>query len=130
MFLCHRHNYVIPDASPPSPRARDRRTAHRTFRSPVLLAARGRPSGPADLGDWPLLYDLGWDADWAYWFARQGQATPDLSRTSDFRLYSMLVQAAVTGLGAAIGRPTLPRPPPAWADRKLIPLCREVSLMA
>ena len=75
--------------------------------SPVLLAARGRPSGPADLGDWPLLYDLGWDADWAYWFARQGQATPDLSRASGFRLYSMLVQAAVTGLGAAIGRPML-----------------------
>ncbi len=24
-----------------------------------------------------LLYDLGWDADWAYWFARQGQSTPD-----------------------------------------------------
>ena len=36
--------------------------------SPALLAARGRP----------LLYDLGWDADWAYWFARQGQSTPDL----------------------------------------------------
>ena len=69
--------------------------------SPVLLAARGRPSGPADLGDWPLLYDLGWDADWAYWFARQGQTTPDLSRASGFRLYSMLVEAAVTGLGAA-----------------------------
>ena len=75
--------------------------------SPVLLAEVGRPSGPADLGDWPLLYDLGWDADWAYWFARQGQATPDLSRASGFRLYSMLVQAAVTGLGAAIGRPML-----------------------
>ena len=75
--------------------------------SPALLAARGRPSGPADLGDWPLLYDLGWDADGAYWCARQGQTTPDLSRASGFRLYSMLVQAAVTGLGAAIGRPML-----------------------
>ena len=75
--------------------------------SPALLAARGRPRGPADLGAWSLLYDLGWDADWSYWFARQGQATPDLSRASGFRLYSMLVQAAVTGLGAAIGRPTL-----------------------
>ena len=75
--------------------------------SPVLLAARGRPRGPAALCRWPLLYDLGWDADWAYWCARQGQATPDLSRASGFRLYSMLVQAAVTGLGAAIGRPML-----------------------
>ena len=76
--------------------------------SPALLAARGRPGGPADLhDDWPLLYDLGWDADWSYWFARQGLSTPDLSRASGFRLYSMLVQAAVHGLGAAIGRSML-----------------------
>ena len=75
--------------------------------SPALLAARGRPRGPADLEDWPLLYDLGWDADWSYWFARQGLPTPDLSRASGFRLYSMLVQAAVCGIGAAVGRPML-----------------------
>ena len=75
--------------------------------SPALLAARGRPRGPADLSDWPLLYDLGWDADWSYWFARQGQPTPDLSRASGFRLYSMLVQAAASGLGGAVGRPML-----------------------
>ena len=75
--------------------------------SPALLVAHGRPRRPADLHDWPLLYDLGWDADWSYWFARQGQSTPDLSRASGFRLYSMLVQAAVAGLGAAIGRSRL-----------------------
>ena len=75
--------------------------------SPALIAERGRPDGPADLRHWPLLYDLGWDADWSYWFACQGQATPDLARASGFRLYSMLVQAAVNGLGAAIGRPML-----------------------
>ena len=70
-------------------------------------AARPAPQDPADLEDWPLLYDLGWDADWTYWFTRQGQSTPDLSRASGFRLYSMLVQAAVHGIGAAIGRPML-----------------------
>ena len=75
--------------------------------SPALLAARGRPRGPADLHRWPLLYDLGWDADWSYWFARQGQPAPDLSQASGFRLYSMLVHAAVRGIGAAIGRPML-----------------------
>ncbi len=75
--------------------------------SPALLVARGRPRGPADLHGWPLLYDLGWDTDWSYWFARQGLSTPDLSQASGFRLYSMLVQAAVNGLGAAIGRPML-----------------------
>ena len=72
--------------------------------SPALLAARGRPRGPADMQGWPLLYDLGWDADWSYWFARRGEPTPDLSRASAFRLYSMLVHAAVNGIGAAIGR--------------------------
>ena len=88
--------------------------------SPALLAARGRPRTPADLGDWPLLYDLGWDADWSYWFNRQGESTPDLSRASGFRLYSMLVQAAVHGIGAAIGRPMLI----AWEleNRTLVPL--------
>ena len=75
--------------------------------SPALLAARGRPRSPAALRDWPLLYDLGWDADWSYWFARQGAPAPDLSRASGFRLYSMLVHAAASGLGAAIGRPML-----------------------
>ena len=76
--------------------------------SPALLAARGAPGSPADLHeDWPLLYDLGWDGDWSYWFAHQGQPTPDLSRASGFRLYSMLLQAAVHGLGAAIGRSML-----------------------
>ena len=75
--------------------------------SPALLAARGRPRRPADLHGWPLLYDLGWDADWAYWFARQGHSTPDLSRASGLRLYSMLVRAAVTGIGTIVGRPML-----------------------
>ena len=75
--------------------------------SPDLLAARGRPRAPADLDDWPLLYDLGWDNDWAYWSTCQNQPAPDLSRASGFRLYSMVVEAAAQGLGAAIGRPAL-----------------------
>ena len=50
--------------------------------SPSLIAARGRPRSPAELRHWPLLYDLGWDADWSCWFARQGVPTPDLSRAA------------------------------------------------
>ena len=88
--------------------------------SPALLAARGRPDGPTDLDDWPLLYDLGWDADWSYWCGCQGQSTPDLSRASGFRLYSMVVQAAVHGIGAAIGRPMLIARE--LADRTLVPI--------
>ena len=75
--------------------------------SPALLAARGQPRGVAELDGWPLLYDLGWDTDWAYWSACQNQPAPDLSRASGFRLHSMLVDAAGQGLGAAIGRPVL-----------------------
>ncbi len=71
--------------------------------SPILIEALGRPSDPVDLHDWPLLYDLGWDTDWPYWFACQDQPSPVLSRASGFRLYSMVVAAAVEGMGAAIG---------------------------
>ena len=71
--------------------------------SPTLIEARGRPGDPIDLHDWPLLYDLGWDTDWPYWFARQGKRSPDLSRAAGFRLYSMVVDAAVKGMGTAIG---------------------------
>ena len=75
--------------------------------SPDLLAAHGQVRSPADLLGWPLLYDLGWDADWSYWFACQGQPAPDLSRASGFRLYSSLIETAVKGVGAAIGRSML-----------------------
>ena len=71
--------------------------------SPTLIEARGRPGDPVDLHDWPLLYDLGWDTDWPYWFARQGKPSPNLSRASGFRLYSMVVDAAVKGMGTAMG---------------------------
>ena len=72
---------------------------------PSLIKGCGHPEAPEDLHDWPLPYDLGWDADWPHWFARQGVRAPDLSRASGFRLYSMVVHAAVEGLGAAMGRP-------------------------
>ena len=75
--------------------------------SPALLAERGRPSSPADLHDWPLVYALGWENDWAYWSACQNQRAPDLSQASAFRLYSMVVDAALSGLGVAIGRSAL-----------------------
>ncbi len=75
--------------------------------SPALIEARGRPAAPVDLHDWPLLYDLGWEADWPYWFARQGEPSPDLSRASGFRLYSMVVAASVEGIGAAMGHSRL-----------------------
>ena len=71
--------------------------------SPILLETRGRPAKPADLLTWPLLYDIEWAADWSCWFEHQGRPSPDLSRASGFRLYSMLVQAAVEGMGGRHG---------------------------
>ena len=46
------------------------------FCIPALIQARGSPRAPADLLDWPLLYRLGWEADWPYWFACHGTARP------------------------------------------------------
>ena len=75
--------------------------------SPALLAARGKARGPAGLQRWPLLYDLGWDADWSYWFARQG-----LSRAGPVASLGLSpLQHARPGRSnrarAAIGRPML-----------------------
>ena len=71
--------------------------------SPALLQERDAPETPGELASWPLLYDFEWADDWTHWFAHHGVPPPDLSLASGFRLYSMLVQAAVTGMGAAVG---------------------------
>jgi LysR family glycine cleavage system transcriptional activator len=55
------------------------------------------------LHGWSLLYDLHWTSYWAHWFAHHGAQQPDLSRALGFRLYSMMVQAAVNGMGVALG---------------------------
>ena len=78
--------------------------------SPALLASRGRPEHPADLHGWPLLYDLAWDDYWAHWFASREADAPDMSRASGYRLYSMMVQAAVEGMGVALGHSVLIAP--------------------
>ena len=71
--------------------------------SPALLKLQGQPREPADLHGWPLLYDLHWTTYWSHWFAHHGAGKADLSKASGFRLYSMMVQAAVEGMGVALG---------------------------
>ena len=71
--------------------------------SPAFLKARRRPRKAADLHRWPLLYDLHWTTYWSHWFAQHDAGTADLSRASGFRLYSMMVQAAINGMGVALG---------------------------
>ena len=71
--------------------------------SPAFLSARGRPRKPHNLREWPLLYNFEWESYWVYWFAHHHAPPPDLTRASGFRLYSMTVQAAVHGMGVALG---------------------------
>jgi len=78
--------------------------------SPAFLASRGEPERPADLQEWPLLYDLAWDDYWAHWFAGKEAGSPDMSRASGYRLYSMMIQAAVEGMGVALGHSLLVAP--------------------
>ena len=78
--------------------------------SPELIASRGRPRHPAELHEWPLLYDRAWDDYWAHWFAARDASAPDLSRASSYRLYSMMIQAAVDGMGVALGHSLLIAP--------------------
>ena len=78
--------------------------------SPAFLASRVRPQGPADLHEWPLLYDLAWDDYWAHWFASWAAGPPDMSQASGYRLNSMMVQAAVEGMGVALGHSLLIAP--------------------
>ena len=78
--------------------------------SPAFLASRGRPEQPADLHGWPLLYDLAWDDYWAHWFASREAGAPDMYRASGYRLHSMMVQAALKGMGVALGHSLLIAP--------------------
>ena len=78
--------------------------------SPAFLASRGGPKQPADLHGWPLLYDLAWDDYWAHWFACREAGAPDMSRASGYRLYSMMIQAALEGMGVALGHSLLIAP--------------------
>ena len=78
--------------------------------SPAFLALRGRPERPGDLLGWPLLYDLAWYDYWAYWFAKREAGAPDMSRASGYRLYSMMIQAALKGMGVALGHSLLISP--------------------
>ena len=78
--------------------------------SPAFLASRGRPEQPADLHRWPLLYDLAWDDYWARWFASREAGAPDMSRAWGYRLYSMMIQAAVEGMGVGLGHSALIAP--------------------
>ena len=75
--------------------------------SPAFLEARERPRRPIDLLEWPLLYSFEWRSHWAHWCAHHDAPPPDLNQASGFRLYSMTIQAAVHGMGVALGHSSM-----------------------
>ena len=95
--------------------------------SPAFLAERGRPRTPADLRSFPLLYDLAWEECWALWFAAHGVPAPDLSQASGFRLYSTVIQAALSGIGVALGYSRLIAPE---LDQGALVMCLDLSIAA
>ena len=76
--------------------------------SPAFLKARGRPRKPEDRQGWPLLCDLHWTSCLVALVRAPRRGGGRLSQASGFQasgfqLYSMMVQAAVEGMGVALG---------------------------
>ena len=98
--------YAGEAGAPPAPEAQHETLFEETLLptcSPALLAKRSRPARAADLHGWPLLCHLGRRTDWEHWFSVHETMIPDLTRAPGFSLFSMVVQAAVEGMGVAIG---------------------------
>lgn len=75
--------------------------------SPKLLTGKRRLRRPEDLAEYTLLHSTGYDDDWRLWLTAAGLPS-DLSKQSGltFDLIFMTLQAAIDGLGVAIGRST------------------------
>jgi LysR family glycine cleavage system transcriptional activator len=74
---------------------------------------------PADLGRHILLHDAVWRGDWARWLAFAGAAaTIDATRGPAFSLYSLALDAALSGAGVLMGRTSLIAPH--LADGRLV----------
>jgi LysR family glycine cleavage system transcriptional activator len=71
--------------------------------SPALL--RGGPplAAPADLGRHTLLYSMSRPDDWAAWLAAAGAGTVDPRRGLKFENSALAYEAALQGIGVAIG---------------------------
>ena len=51
----------------------------------------------------PLLHDIYWDADWRDWAHAVGASSCELAANMRFALYKGVIQAAVDGIGMAVG---------------------------
>ncbi|CAM5766562.1 LysR family transcriptional regulator [Bosea minatitlanensis] len=76
--------------------------------APALAA---RLAAPADLARETLLHDAVWRGDWARWLAAAApEAKLDLARGPAFSLYSLALEAALSGSGVLMGRMSLVAP--------------------
>ena len=101
--------YAGEAGAPPAPEAQHETLFEETLWpacSPTLIAKHSRPARAADLHGWPLLCHLSRRTDWQNWFSVHHTMVPDLTHASGFSLFSMVVQAAVEGMGVAIGSPS------------------------
>lgn len=79
---------------------------------PVCAPALAERLGStADLAGQTLLHDAVWNSDWARWLAHAGAPRHlDATRGPRFSLYSLALDAALTGSGALMGRLSLVAP--------------------
>ena len=61
-----------------------------------------RPSADEVIGQ-PLLHDIYWDTDWPDWARAVGATAGELAANMRFALYKGVIQAAVDGMGMAVG---------------------------
>ena len=71
--------------------------------SPTVRQTLPAHPGVEHVARLPLLHDIYWSEDWSMWGEAMGLVDVDLSFGSRFALYSGVMQAAVDGMGVAIG---------------------------
>ena len=85
-----------------------RATSDFLFKEEMILVARGDLIGksikkPSDVLKFPLLYSTTRPESWRQWFAAAGMPSNSIPvQSSGFELHSMLVRAALSGLGIAL----------------------------
>ncbi|WP_019960086.1 transcriptional regulator GcvA [Woodsholea maritima] len=80
--------------------------------APSVLKSCGMPHAAGDLDQWPLIHDLSPEtqvdgADWRSWFASRAAHGADVARGLRFDQASMVIDAAIAGQGAILGRRAL-----------------------
>ena len=71
--------------------------------SPQFRKTLSAQPGADEVIDQPLLHDMYWDTDWPDWARAVGATAGELAANMRFALYKGVIQAAVDGMGMAVG---------------------------